>query len=106
MRRLLRAAIAIPLISVLTEVTALAGEDRRSPPHSPAPTFVSALRRSVDFQLDPTPFFLKGFAPELGSVEPGKRAELLAVRVPRTVPDVEEYLVRGIEPADILWLDW
>ena len=47
-----------------------------------------------------------GFASELGSIEPGKRAELLAVPVPRSVPDVEEYLVSGIEPADIVWLDW
>ena len=39
-----------------------------------------------------------GFASELGSIEPGKRAQLLAVRLPADVADVEEYLVGGIEP--------
>ncbi len=47
-----------------------------------------------------------GFEAELGSIEPGKRAELLAVRLPASVVDVEEYLVGGIEPGDVSWLDW
>src|SRR6185437_14234246 len=46
-----------------------------------------------------------GFAADLGSIEPGKRAELLAVRLPADVQDVEEYLVRGIQPEDSRWLD-
>ena len=46
-----------------------------------------------------------GFADELGSIEPGKRAQLLAVRVPPGVTDVEQYLVGGINPNDIRWLD-
>jgi cytosine/adenosine deaminase-related metal-dependent hydrolase len=46
-----------------------------------------------------------GFGSELGSIEPGKRAQLLAVRVPAGVADVEEYLVSGVEPSDIHWLD-
>ena len=46
-----------------------------------------------------------GFASELGSIEPGKRAQLLAVRLPAGCADVEEYLVGGIEPRDICWLD-
>jgi cytosine/adenosine deaminase-related metal-dependent hydrolase len=49
-----------------------------------------------------------GFGRELGSISTGKRAELLAVRVPEkaaTPEDVEEYLVGGIVPADIMWLD-
>lgn len=46
-----------------------------------------------------------GFAAELGSIEPGKRAQLLAVRLPAGVADVEEYLVSGIQPADVLWLE-
>ena len=49
-----------------------------------------------------------GFGRELGSISPGKRAELLAVRVPERAvrrEDVEEYLVGGIAPADITWLD-
>lgn len=47
-----------------------------------------------------------GFASELGSIEPGKRAELIGVRLPAVVRDVEEYLVNGVVPADITWLDW
>ena len=47
-----------------------------------------------------------GFARELGSIEPGKRAQLLAVRVPANVTDVEQYLVSGgVEPTDLRWLD-
>lgn len=46
-----------------------------------------------------------GFDAELGSIEAGKRAQLIAVRVPAGVTDVEEYLLSGIEPADIRWLD-
>lgn len=46
-----------------------------------------------------------GFAPELGSIEPGKRAQLIAVRLPSTVGHVEEYLLSGIDPSDIQWLD-
>ena len=46
-----------------------------------------------------------GFDAEYGSVEPGKRARLLAVDVPDDVDDVEEYLVSGVSPSQIRWLD-
>ena len=46
-----------------------------------------------------------GFDSELGSIEPGKRAQLLVVRLPSAVRDVEEYLLTGIEPGDLRWLD-
>jgi cytosine/adenosine deaminase-related metal-dependent hydrolase len=46
-----------------------------------------------------------GFGDELGSIDPGKRAALIAVRVPEGVTDVEEYLVSGIEPERISWID-
>jgi aminodeoxyfutalosine deaminase len=36
-----------------------------------------------------------GFGDELGSLTPQKRADLIAVRIPRDVVDVEEYLVGG-----------
>ena len=45
-----------------------------------------------------------GFGGQFGSIEPGKRASLIAVRVPAGVDDVEEYLVSGIEPGAITWL--
>lgn len=46
-----------------------------------------------------------GLGDELGSLTPGKRAEMVAVTLPRHVVDVEEYLVSGIEPAQITWVD-
>jgi cytosine/adenosine deaminase-related metal-dependent hydrolase len=45
-----------------------------------------------------------GFGDELGTIEAGKRADLIAVRIPPGVQDVEEYLLTGIAPADIRWL--
>jgi len=45
-----------------------------------------------------------GFEQELGSIEPGKRASLIAVEVPAGVSDVEEYLLSGIEPDAITWV--
>ena len=45
-----------------------------------------------------------GFASEFGTLAPGKRADLIAVRVPSGVEDVEEYLLSGIEPPDIRWI--
>jgi cytosine/adenosine deaminase-related metal-dependent hydrolase len=46
-----------------------------------------------------------GFGEEFGSIDVGKRAALIAVRVPEGVDDVEEYLVGGIEPDAVRWLD-
>jgi cytosine/adenosine deaminase-related metal-dependent hydrolase len=46
-----------------------------------------------------------GFGREFGSLEPGKRASLISVRVPAAVDDVEEYVISGIEPDAIAWLD-
>lgn len=44
------------------------------------------------------------FEHEFGSLEPGKRASLIAVRLPEGLTDVEEYLVSGIAPAAVSWL--
>ena len=46
-----------------------------------------------------------GFGRDFGSIETGKRAALIAVRLPDDVDDVEEYLVSGVEPGAIRWLD-
>lgn len=45
-----------------------------------------------------------GWDAEFGSIEAGKRAALVAVAVPPEVADVEQYLVRGIDPEQISWL--
>lgn len=46
-----------------------------------------------------------GLGDELGSLTPGKRAQMIAVELPKNVGDVEEYLLRGIEPAQISWVN-
>ena len=46
-----------------------------------------------------------GFDADYGTIEPGKRARLIAVDVPADVDDVEEYLVGGITPSQIRWID-
>jgi cytosine/adenosine deaminase-related metal-dependent hydrolase len=45
-----------------------------------------------------------GFAADYGTIEPGKRGRLLAVSLPETVDDVEEYLVSGIDPEQVRWI--
>ncbi|MGE0040200.1 MAG: amidohydrolase family protein [Vicinamibacterales bacterium] len=45
-----------------------------------------------------------GFGDTHGTIEPGKQADLIAVRVPAAVPDVEAHLVSGIQPRDITWV--
>ena len=42
-----------------------------------------------------------GLADELGSLTPGKRAEMIAIELPAQVEDVEEYLLGGITPNQI-----
>ena len=42
-----------------------------------------------------------GLGKELGSLTPGKRAEMIAVQLPGVVDDVEEFLLSGILPAQI-----
>jgi cytosine/adenosine deaminase-related metal-dependent hydrolase len=46
-----------------------------------------------------------GFDADYGTIEPGKSARLLAVSLPSSSIDVEEYLVSGIEPAQIQWIE-
>lgn len=42
-----------------------------------------------------------GLGAQLGSLTPGKRAAMIAVRVPDGVEDVEEFLLTGIQPNQI-----
>jgi cytosine/adenosine deaminase-related metal-dependent hydrolase len=46
-----------------------------------------------------------GFGDEFGSIEVGKRGDLIAVGLPHGVGDVEEYLVSGINPDAIQWVE-
>jgi cytosine/adenosine deaminase-related metal-dependent hydrolase len=45
-----------------------------------------------------------GFEADYGSIEKGKRAALIAVRLPDATIDVEEYLLAGIEPDAVTWV--
>ena len=42
-----------------------------------------------------------GLDAELGSLTPGKRAEILAIELPGPVDDIEEHLVGGVDPSRI-----
>ena len=46
-----------------------------------------------------------GFGSDLGSIELGKLASLIAVDIPDNVDDVEEYLVSGLAPDRVRWLE-
>ncbi len=46
-----------------------------------------------------------GFDAEFGTIEPGRRASLIAVDLPSAVVDVEEYLVGGIAPRAVHWVE-
>ena len=46
-----------------------------------------------------------GLGDELGSLTPGKRAEMIAVELPPEVDDVEEYLLGGIMPSQLDWVE-
>jgi cytosine/adenosine deaminase-related metal-dependent hydrolase len=46
-----------------------------------------------------------GLDGQYGTIEPGKSARLVAVTVPADVVDVEEYLVSGIHPGQIRWIE-
>jgi cytosine/adenosine deaminase-related metal-dependent hydrolase len=46
-----------------------------------------------------------GFDADYGTIEPGKLARLLAVDVPPGTSDVEEYLVSGVHPGQIRWIE-
>jgi aminodeoxyfutalosine deaminase len=72
-------------------------EARRIAPRVPASQLLDSATRSGAQAL--------GFGSEYGTIEPGKRAALIAVRLPGRVNDVEEYLVSGVEPHQVSWLD-
>lgn len=46
-----------------------------------------------------------GFDAQYGTIEPGKSARLLVIDIPPGTADVEEYLVSGVEPDQLRWLE-
>ncbi len=80
-------------LNVFAELAAL----RRLVPHVPASRLLDSATRSGAAAL--------GFANDYGTIEPGKQASLIGVTVPASREDVEEYLVGGVTPDDIRWLE-
>jgi cytosine/adenosine deaminase-related metal-dependent hydrolase len=66
-------------------------------PHVPAARLLESATRAGAEAL--------AFGGDLGVLAPGARAEAIAVSVPDGVTDVEEYLVGGVQPTQIRWLD-
>jgi cytosine/adenosine deaminase-related metal-dependent hydrolase len=66
-------------------------------PHVPAGRLLDSATRAGAEAL--------GFGGDLGVLAPGARAEAIAVDVPDGVMDVEEYLVSGIAPRQLRWLE-
>lgn len=82
-----------PDLSIFAEVATL---HALAPSVPPAALLESATREGAR---------ALGFDAEFGTIEPGKRARLLAVDVPPDTDDVEEYLVSGVQPGQIRWLE-
>jgi cytosine/adenosine deaminase-related metal-dependent hydrolase len=72
-------------------------EVRRLAPAVPAPRILAAATVDGAAAL--------GFGSEFGTIQPGARADLIAVRVPAGLADVEEYLLSGVQPDAIRWLE-
>ncbi|MQA31476.1 MAG: amidohydrolase family protein [Luteitalea sp.] len=82
-----------PDLSVFAELAAL----RALAPAVPAASLLESATRVGARAL--------GFDADFGTIEPGKRARLIAVSVPDATTDVEEYLVSGILPEQIRWIE-
>jgi cytosine/adenosine deaminase-related metal-dependent hydrolase len=84
---------SVPDLNMFAELA----EVRRLAPRVPSRALLESATRRGAVAL--------GFEDDFGTIEPGRRAQLIAVRLPGDVDDVEEYLVGGIEPSMIRWLD-
>ena len=82
-----------PDLNMFAELT----EARRLAPRVSARTLLESATHCGAMAL--------GFGDRYGTLEAGKRAQIIAVRIPSGVSDVEEYLVSGIQPPDIRWLE-
>jgi cytosine/adenosine deaminase-related metal-dependent hydrolase len=81
-----------PDLNVFAELAAM----RRIAPGVPASMLLDSATRQGARAL--------AFDGEYGTIEPGKRAVLLVVDVGPAIEDVEEYLVSGIHPEQVRWI--
>jgi cytosine/adenosine deaminase-related metal-dependent hydrolase len=82
-----------PDMNLFAEVAAL----RALAPDVPASTLLASATAEGARAL--------GFDAAYGTVEPGKQARLIAVDLPASTSDVEEYLVTGIHPDQVKWIE-
>jgi aminodeoxyfutalosine deaminase len=82
-----------PDLNVFAELATM----RALAPSVPARTLLDSATRQGSRAL--------GFDADYGTIEAGKIARLLAVTVPAGTDDVEEYLVSGIVPEQIRWIE-
>ena len=83
---------SVPDLNLFAELT----EMRRLAPSVPARTLLESATINGARAL--------GFAADFGTIDSGKRDALLAVELDGYVPNVEEYLVSGIDAAKISWI--
>jgi aminodeoxyfutalosine deaminase len=81
-----------PDLNVFAELAAM----RALAPEVPAAMMLDSATRQGARAL--------GFAGDLGTLEAGKRARMLAVTISANVSDVEEFLLSGIEPGQVRWV--
>jgi cytosine/adenosine deaminase-related metal-dependent hydrolase len=82
-----------PDLNVFAELATM----RALAPDVPAATLIDSATREGARAL--------GYDADYGTIEPGKRARLLAVEIPPLTIDVEEYLVGGIAPQQLRWIE-
>ncbi|MBI3402023.1 MAG: amidohydrolase family protein [Acidobacteria bacterium] len=82
-----------PDLNIFAELATM----RALAPSVPAATLIESATRVGARAL--------GFDGDYGTIEPGKAARLLAVALPSESIDVEEYLVNGIGPEQIRWVE-
>jgi aminodeoxyfutalosine deaminase len=82
-----------PDLNVFSELATM----RALAPGVPAPLMLDSATRQGARAL--------GFDADYGTIESGKRARLLVVQIPPGAVDVEEYLLSGIDPRQIRWLE-
>ena len=82
-----------PDLNVFSELATM----RALAPSVPAATLIESATRVGARAL--------GFDGDYGTIEPGKTARLLTVALPSVSIDVEEYLVNGIGPEQIRWIE-
>jgi cytosine/adenosine deaminase-related metal-dependent hydrolase len=80
-----------PDLNVFAELATM----RALAPHVPASRLLGSATQEGARAL--------GFDADYGTIEPGKRARLLAINVPPSIEDVEEYLVTETKPSQIAW---